>query len=69
MALSTQVTRVTPSTGAPWPRTRAVSKARRTTRSVPLRVITRVSTASSSPTFEPPPSEAKRPSVFSRKIT
>ena len=69
MALSTHVTRVTPSAGAPWPRARAVSKARRTTRSVPFRVITRVSTASSSPTFEPPPREAKSPSVFSRRIT
>jgi hypothetical protein len=38
-------------------------------RSVPRRVMTSVSTASSSPTFDPPPSEAKSPSVFSRKMT
>ena len=68
LALSTQVTRRTPSAGAPL-RCIASLNAQRTIRSVPGRVMTMLSTTTCSPTRAPPASEAKRPSVFSRMIT
>ena len=67
LLLSTQVTRLRPSDGAP-PRVSAVSKAKRAIRSTPRRVTIRVSVITSSlPT--PRPRERYRPSVFSRTIT
>jgi len=68
LALSTHVTRRTPSAGAPR-RCWANLKAHRAIRSVPARVMTRLSTTTCSPTRAPPASEANNPSVFSRMIT
>jgi hypothetical protein len=68
LALSHTVTRRTPSRGAPG-RRRASAKAKRATRSTPLRVITSVSVTTSPRRFTPAPRLAYRPSVFSRTIT